>query len=106
MKRPDCWEVLEIHPTRDLILIRDAFRKQVKRYHPDSSAQYTSQDLYNFLTLKRPLMKPYKELNLIIYRMSMKRFQKIILIKLFQHLNLTLFSIVFLAFHLENFLRP
>ena len=52
MKRPDCWEVLEIHPTRDLILIRDAFRKQVKRYHPDSSAQYTSQDKYNFFDVK------------------------------------------------------
>ena len=52
MKRPDCWEVLGIHPTRDLILIRDAFRKQVKRHHPDSSAQYTSPDRYNFFDVK------------------------------------------------------
>lgn len=52
MKRPDCWEVLGIYPTRDLVLIRNAFRKQVKRYHPDSSAQYTSQDKYNFFDVK------------------------------------------------------
>ena len=52
MKRPDCWGVLGIHPTRDLVLIRNAFRKQAKRYHPDSSDQYTIQDKYNFFDVK------------------------------------------------------
>ncbi len=52
MKRPDCWKVLGINPTRNPVLIRNAFRKQAKRYHPDSSTQHISIKKFNFFEVK------------------------------------------------------